>query len=195
MHEQIIKYRHFWDTFKDADAAFENLLTQTLDTKVFGDFLKDGTASRELTLEESNGCQTLIDTRAFKDFDTYQLYRFKKTKSQAIVTLAKNFCNGWNTDLKGSNFPKNMYREWTNFNILKEISPDSYLSNPDNLDDMTSFKYVESEKSKEFKTRINDIFKKIQDTPPTNVDESDTTFVGITDKMEFLKRIINKYFV
>tara|TARA_B100001939_G_scaffold315411_1_gene300531 strand:- start:79 stop:666 length:588 start_codon:yes stop_codon:yes gene_type:complete len=195
MHKQIIKYRHFWDTFKDADAAFENLLTQTLDTKVFGDYLKDGTASRELSLEESNGCQTLIDTRMFSDSDIYQEYRFKKTKSQAILVFAKNFCNGWDTDLKGSNLPKHNLEEWTNFNILKEISHDSYLINPENIHDLTSFKYIESEKSKEFKTRINDIFKKIQDTPPTNVDNSDTTFEGVSEQMKFLKKVINKHFV
>ncbi len=215
MHKQIVKYRHFWDKFEDAESALENLLSNATESKPFSKFVEDGNASREVELEEVDGVQTLIDTRSFKDFETYQAYRTTKTRTQAKLVLADNFCNGWNTNVKNNrwvnkdddriggsidgpyeqNDDKDM-SEWQSAEFLTELAPESqWMEYPGTG---ITFIYTASDRSKLFKQRLNDIHDRLMDTPPTNGDHfnenSEDDFRGLTNQMKNLHIFLTKFF-
>ena len=162
----MIKYRNFWNTFETAEEAFKNLeegRSQNITTR-FNIFLKNNDVSRSLELDNSFGCQTLLDIRKFNNRESFKRWRLSKNKQQGMLMFINTFTTGWQTyvpSLPMHRIPWN----WSDNDMLRQVQLDENIES--------------------LKLRLNNIFKKLDHIPPTNVPNSDKDiFIGITDHVK-----------
>lgn len=173
-NEQIIRYRHLYQTFDTAEEAFENFNTTLEDNKfeqkrVFKEYLESGKATQKLLLDNSNGCQTLIQTRTFETEEILEELKSKRDRSNLMFRAVTEIFNDWEIDISKAVINFSNYYLFTE-NFLDKVFPDS-----------TTNQYVRSANSDKFKNSLDNFLIKIADKPPTNLPDNkdEDSFKGV----------------